>query len=106
MRNPLSAEALVSRFGRLNTLTSKLNFFQPEKQERTEEDDREEALRQLAHYPECQSAFIPMLEERIEALEVAMSESLQSHADLCATQGRKEEARFYLKMFKKLLEGE
>jgi len=96
-------KALQQKFGRLDTLTSKLNFFRPQEEEQTEQDERGDALRELAQHPCVRSALIPMFEERIEEIEQEIPRCIESHAKLVALEGRKAEAQTYLKMFKEYI---
>ena len=103
----LNAKDLVKRFGALDAVTRKLNIFQEKEEEGpTEEEVREDVLRQLAQYPEIQSAFIPMLEDQLKEMEAAIPGAIKSHAELCVLEGKMFQAKLYLGMFKKFIEGE
>ena len=101
-----SLEGLKAQFKRLDALTSKLNFRSEPKEEVTEASVREEGLRRLAAYPECDDALVTLLEERISDLQKEIPDHLESHAKLCELEGKKYEAQLYLTMFKQFIQGE
>jgi len=63
-------------------------------------------LVRLSKTREAKEALLPMLKERIEQLDDLMPSLLHSHPDLCAAQGRKDEARELLKQFQEWSKGE
>ena len=103
----LSARGLAQRFGILDAVTKKVHLVHEEETPIVTDDDiREGALRQLAQYPEMESALIPMLEDQLEDIEAAIPTAIKSHAELCVLEGKKSQVQLYLKMFKEFIEGE
>ena len=106
MPNLLATE-VDSEFRRLNALTTLKRLVRPEPtEERTKQEERDGQLSELSTHPYFALALIPMIEERVEEFEQAIPQYLSSHPQLCALEGRKAEALTYLKLFRKLIEGE
>ncbi len=101
-----SSKLLKEQFKRLDSLTRKFSFRKEEEVEATEQDAIDDGLRSLCSHPEVSQSLVPMYEERIKQLELAIPGALESHAMLSHLEGRKAEAQLYLTMFKKFLEGE
>ena len=96
-----------ARFRKLDALTTLKRLVHKEtEQETTEAEDREHGLISLSQHPEFEAQLVPMFEERVEEIEQAIPQFLDSHPQLAALEGRKAEALTYLRYFKKLLEGE
>jgi len=81
------AQALASRQVR------RLRFIRHEKEGPSEQDIRAERIVNLAETADCQEGLLPLLLERLEAVENMESSTLGSHADLCHLLGRKAELK-------------
>ena len=105
---PKTSEGIRAFFSRVNAATSRKQLFSSEQEEPTfdEKQEQEDTLVRLSRTTEAQEGLIPYLEQRIETLDDLMPSLLHSHPDLCAAQGRKEEARELLKQFKEWRKGE
>lgn len=101
---PRTVEAIRSFFDQVKTRTSRKTLIQEEEEpQRSAEDEREDTLRDLAQHPAVRSALIPMFQERIEDIDKIIPDCLESHAKLCALEGRKAEAQTYLRMFQEYI---
>ena len=87
-------------------MTTQRRLVEDKTEERDERLERESALQQYSQYAECETAFIPWLRERVEELEVEMEQSIHSHPDLCAIQGKKQEVRRIIEVLEKLRTGD
>ena len=84
---------MVSKFTKLNFLTSKKHLIAPvEPEAPSEEQIEEEEIASLGRYPECES-LLKSLRRRLDVLEVRMMESIESQPAMCSVQGAKQEVR-------------
>ena len=104
---PKTIQGIRDFFNKVNNATSRRTLFQaPEEEPFTEAQEQEQLLISLSRTREAQEGLFPFLEQRIEELDDLMPSLLHSHPEMCAIQGRKEEARDLLKQFKEWSKGE
>jgi hypothetical protein len=90
---------MLEKFRSLDFRTSRRAIVTPEERQPDEHAERLALVEEMGRTNQYQDGLRPILQERLDALEVEISLSIESHPKMAETHGRKSEIRNIMELF-------